>query len=330
MKRILVLMSVTIFLMGVIGFVPAMAKDADYKKVAGLWFTPIDDPWTNACHQALLKAQKELGVQYDYTEKVGPADFERVIREYAERGYGIIFGDAFGAEEGCRRAAKDYPEIAFSFGSAKAPTEPNFAVWDSYTYEAGYLTGMIAGMLTKTNVIGDVGGMAIPEANRLHNAYILGAREVNPNVRIKIAFIGTFFDPPKAKEAAIAQIEAGADIIFSERYGAIDACKMKGVLAFGNMVDQNSLAPDTVITGPVWDMYPTIKQTIMDVWNKRFKARDYKEFCLMKKGGSLLAPYHGFEYKIPQKVKDMVAKRFKEIKEGKFVVPFIDETPKSN
>jgi len=320
---------VTLSLTICLGVLPAIAADVDYKKIAGIWFTPIDDPWTNAVHQGVQKAAQEVGAQYDFTEKVGSADFERVIREYAERGYGIIFGDAFGAEEACRRAAKDYPEIAFSMGSAKGPVEPNFAVWDSYTYQAGYLAGMIAGSMTKTNVIGDVGGMAIPEANRLHNAYILGAKEMNPSVRVKIAFIGTFFDPPKVKEAAIAQIEAGADIIFAERYGGIDAAKAKGVLAIGNMVDQNVLAPETVVTGPVWNFYPTAKATLDDVYAKRFKAVDYKKYNLMPAGGSLLAPYHGFEKKIPQKVKDAVDARYGEIMTGKFMVPFIDDIPKS-
>lgn len=171
---------VTAFCIIVTGLVTASAAEVNYKKVAGIWFTSIDDPWTNAVHQGIQKVTKEVGAQYDFTEKVGSADFERLIREYAERGYGIIFGDAFGAEEGCRRAAKDYPKIAFSIGSAQEPVAPNFAVWDSYTYEAGYLAGMIAGALTKTHIIGDVGGMAIPETNYLHNAFILGAKEVNP------------------------------------------------------------------------------------------------------------------------------------------------------
>jgi basic membrane protein A len=330
MKKLFVLLLVAVFSAVVLATGAAMAADVDYKKVAGIWFTPIDDPWTNAVHQGVQKAATEAGAQYDFTEKVGSADFERVIREYAERGYGIIFGDAFGAEEACRRAAKDYPEIAFSMGSAQGPAAPNLAVWDSYTYEAGYLAGMIAGSLTKTNIIGDVGGMAIPEANRLHNAFILGAKEVNPNVKIKIAFIGTFFDPPKVKEAAIAQIEAGADIIFSERYGGIDAAKQKGVLAIGNMVDQNSLAPDTVVTGPVWNFYLTAKATLDDVYAKKFEAKNYKKYNLMPKGGSQLAPYHGFDNKIPQNVKDLVTKRSQEIMAGNFTVPFIDDTPKSD
>jgi len=78
-------------------------------------------------------------------------------------------------------------------------------------------------------------------------------------VRCKFSFIGSFFDPPKAKEAALAQIEAGADVLYAERFGVIEACKEKGVLAISNMSDQASLGPDTVITGPVWDMWPTIK-----------------------------------------------------------------------
>jgi len=298
-------------------------------KISAVFFTPISDPWTKAVHQALLKAEKTLNVKYDFTENVIPANFERVMREYAERGYDIIFGDAFGSEETARRVAKDYPEIAFCFGSGLGPQEPNFAVFDNWIYESAYLCGMIAGKLTKTGIVGVVSGKAVPEANRNVNAFRMGVKEVNPNAKVKIAYIGTFFDPVKAKEAAMAQIDAGADILYAERYGVISACVERHVLAFGNIVDQNSLAPDTVITGPIWDMWPTVKKVITDVRNNSFKAIDLKEWSMMAKGGTYLAPYHGFEKKLPTEVKEMVKKRMEEIKKGTFVVPLVESTPVS-
>ena len=188
-------------------------------KVAAVFETPIEEPWVNQIHVALLRAKKDLGIQYEWSESVKSADFARVMREYAEKGYQLITGDAFGAERIARRVAVDYPKIAFVFGSGIGPAEPNFGVFDNWIHEPAFLSGMIAGKMTKSNTIGVVAAMPIPEVNRLANAFYAGAKEVNPKVKCKFSFIGSFFDPPKAKEAALAQIEAGVDVIYAERFG---------------------------------------------------------------------------------------------------------------
>ncbi len=299
-------------------------------KVIGIFATPIEEPWDGAIHQALLKAQQELGVDYQWVESVGYSDFERVLREYADKGPNLIMGDAFGNEESVRRVAKDYPNIAFAFGSGGGPADPNFAVFDDWIHEPAYLCGLIAGKLTKTNIIGVVGGYPVPEVNRIVNAFIDGAKEVNPKVRVKVTFIGSWFDPPKAKEAAIAQIEGGADVMFGERYGVIDACKEKGVPVFGNVLDQSELAPEVVVTGPLWDMWPTVKFAIESAKNKNFEAVDLKDWSMMAKGGALLAPYHNWDTKLTQEIKDLVANKHKEIVDGIFRVNVNEGTPKSD
>jgi basic membrane lipoprotein Med (substrate-binding protein (PBP1-ABC) superfamily) len=144
-----------------------------------------------------------------------------------------------------------------------------------------------------------------------------------------VTFIGSFFDPPKAKEAAIAQIDAGVDVIYAERFGVIEAAAERKILAISNMSDQSSLAPDTVITGPVWDMYPTVSQAIKLVKAGVFTAQDYGDFSRMAKGGSYLAPYHNFEDKLPLEVKEMVQRKKDEILEGNFRVDVDEATPVS-
>ncbi len=299
-------------------------------KVAAVFETPIEEPWVNQIHVALLRAKKELGVHYEWSESVKSADFARVMREYAEKGYQVIMGDAFGAERIARRVAVDYPKIAFVFGSGIGPAEPNFGVFDNWIHEPAFLSGMIAGKMTKSNTIGVVSAMPIPEVNRLANAFYAGAKEVNPKVKCKFSFIGSFFDPPKAKEAALAQIEAGVDVIYAERFGVIEAAKEKGVLAISNMSDQSSLGPETVITGPVWDMWPTVSYTINLVKAGVFTAQDFGGFSFMSKGGSYLAPYHKFEAKLPADVKEMVAKRKQEILAGTFRVGIDESIPTSD
>ena len=221
---------------------------ADFK-MAAIFQTAIEEPWDGAIHQAAQKIAKEMGITYEYAEKVGAADFEKVLREYAERGFDLIIGDAFLAgEEPSRRVAKDYPDIAFAFGSEFGPVEPNYSVFDNWIHEPAYLCGVIAGMETKSNILGVVAAIPINEVNRLVNAFKEGALSVNKDVKIKISYIGGWFDPAKAKEAAKSMIESGADMLYAERFGVFEAAKeADGVYAFGNMSDQNELAPNVVI-----------------------------------------------------------------------------------
>jgi basic membrane lipoprotein Med (substrate-binding protein (PBP1-ABC) superfamily) len=304
---------------------PAAAQDK--LKVAAVFETPIEEPWVNQIHVALLRAEKELGIEYDWSESVKSADFARVMREYAEKGYQLIMGDAFGAEQIARRVARDYPKIAFVFGSGLGPADPNFGVFDNWIHEPAYLSGMIAGKMTKSNKIGVVAAMPIPEVNRLSNAFCAGAKEVNKQATCTYSFIGSFFDPPKAKEAALAQLESGVDVIYAERFGVIEAAQEKGALAISNMSDQSSLGPDTVITGPVWDMWPTVKQVVTLVKAGAFTAQDFGGFSFMGKSGSYLAPYGKFEQKLPAEVKDMVKKRQQEILDGNFRVDVNEAVP---
>ncbi|NQU68911.1 MAG: BMP family protein [Rhodospirillales bacterium] len=298
-------------------------------KVAAVFETPIEEPWVNQIHVALLKAQKELGVEYTWSESVKSADFGRIMREYAEKGYDLITGDSFGAESIARRVARDYPKVAFVFGSGIGPAEPNFSVFDNWIHEPAYLSGMIAGKMSKSNIVGVVAAMPIPEVNRLSNAFCAGAKEVNKAVKCKFSFIGSFFDPPKAKEAALAQLEAGVDVIFAERFGVVEAAAEKGAMAISNMSDQSSLGPNTVITGPVWDMWPTIKYAINVVKAGAYTSQDLGSFSYMSKGGSYLAPYHAWDKKLPGDVKDMIAKRTLEIMAGTYRVNVDESIPKS-
>jgi basic membrane lipoprotein Med (substrate-binding protein (PBP1-ABC) superfamily) len=236
-------------------------------------------------------------------------------------------GDAFAAEDVARRVAKEFPDTAFVFGSGQGPAEPNFSVFDNWIHEPAYLSGMIAGKMTKSNIVGTVAAMDIPEVARLTNAFCAGAKEVNPQVKCKVSFIGSFFDPPKAKEAALAQIAAGVDVIYAERFGVIEAAQEKGILAISNMSDQSELAPDTVITGPVWDMWPTVSTAIKQVQAGVYTAQDFGTFSTMAKGGATLAPLGKFETTLPADVKKLVEDRQAAILAGEFRVPVNESTP---
>ncbi len=297
--------------------------------VFGAFATAIEEPWDGVIHTALLNEEEAGRIAYDFVDDIGYAgDMERVLRDVAEeQAPSVIFGDAFGNEEAVRRVAADYPDIAFVFGSGLSPSEPNVSVFDNWIHEPAYLSGLIAGTLSESGVIGVVGGNPVPEVNRIVNAFKVGATEVNPEARVLVTFINSWFDPSAAKEAALAQIDAGADLLFAERFGVIEAAQENGLLAFGNMSDQNSLAPETVITGPVWDMQPTVEYVLDQVESGSYTALDLKDFSMMAKGGASLAPLHGFEASLEPELIALVRQKESDIKSGLFRVPILEEAP---
>jgi basic membrane protein A len=298
--------------------------------VFGAYATAIEEPWDGVIHSALNKAQEAGQITYTYTDDIGYAgDMERILREVAEQNQpDIIFGDAFGNEEAARRVAKDYPEIAFVFGSGGGPAEPNFSVFDNWIHEPAYLSGMLAGGLTQSNVIGVVGGLPVPEVNRIVNAFIAGAESVNPDVDVKTTFINSWFDPAAAKEAALAQIDAGADVLFAERFGVIEAAAENGLYAFGNMSDQTELAPDYVVTSNVWNMDPTVQYIISQVAGGTYTAQDLKDFSMVAKGGASLAPINeGVVGGIPAELVEQVKAKEQEIISGLFRVDIAEAQP---
>jgi len=301
-------------------------------KVAAVYTVPFEQQWVSRIHKAANAAKERGEIEYVASENVSNTDYERVMREYAEAGNQLILGEVFGLEEAARAVAADYPDTAFLMGSSFKPDDkhPNFAVFDNYIQDASYLTGIIAGAMTKSKNIGMVGGFPIPEVNRLMHAFMAGVKETAPDAKFQVAFIGSWFDPPKAKETAFAQIDGGADVMYAERFGVSDAAKEKGVLAIGNVIDTQADYPETVVASALWHFEPTLDKAIAEVKAGTFKAADYGVYSLMKHGGSSLAPLGTFEGKVPAEVMAKVAEKEKAIKDGSFVVEIDDTEPKSS
>ena len=298
-------------------------------KVAAVYTVPFEQQWVGRIHQALQAAQARGEIEYKATENVANADYERVMREYATAGHQLILGEVFGVESAARRVAKDFPKVAFLMGSSQKPQAPNFSVFDNYIQEPAYLSGMVAGGMTRTNRIGMVGGFPIPEVNRLMNAFMAGARETNPKVEFSVSFINSWFDPPKAKEAAFAMIDKGADVMYAERFGVSDAAKEKGKLAIGNVIDTQAQYPDTVVASALWNFGPSADRAIRLVKEGKFAAEDYGVYSTMKHKGAELAPLGTFAKKVPAATVAGVQAKQAEILAGTFVVKVDDTPPKS-
>ncbi len=298
-------------------------------KVAAIYTVPVEQQWVSRIHKALNAAKDRNEIEYVFSEKVANADYERVMRDFAEKGNTFIVGESFAVEAAARKVAKDYPKVSFLMGSSGKAQAPNFAVFDNYIQEPAYLTGMIAGGMTKTNKIGMVGGYPIPEVNRLMHAFMAGAKETNPKVEFMVSFIGSWFDPPKAKEAAFAMIEKGADVMYAERFGVSDAAKERGKLAIGNVIDTQAQYPDTVIVSALWNMEPTIETALKAVKAGKFKAEDYGQYSTMKFKGSEMSKLGTFEAKVPKELAAKVAAKQKDILDGKVKVAVVETEPKA-
>jgi basic membrane protein A and related proteins len=287
-------------------FFPQMARAAGPIKTAAIYTVPVEQQWVSRIHKAANTAKERGDIEYVFSEKVSNTDYERVMREYCEAGHQLIVGEAFAVEDAARAVAKGYPDRAFLIGSSFKPdaaAAPNFAVFDNYIQDASYLSGIAAGALTKAGNIGMVGGYP---------------------------FIGSWFDPPKAKETALAQIDAGADLLYAERFGVSDAAKEKGVLSVGNVIDTQADYPDTVAASALWHFEPTLDAAIAAIKGGSFKADDYGQYSFMKAGGCSLAPLGTFDAKVPAEIKAKIAEKEAAIKAGTFSAVIDDNEPKSS
>jgi basic membrane protein A and related proteins len=323
------ILSARVFLFSAIALALSASAAENRVKVAGVYTAPIEQQWVSRIHKALKDAETRGEIEYAFSESVPTSDIQRVQREYATKGYQLIVGDAFADERGFRRLAKDFPTTKFLLGSSFPPQDNNLSVFDNYIQDCSYLTGLIAGGMAKSNVIGMVGGYAIPEVNRLMQAFMTGARETNPRVKFLVSFIGSWYDPPKAKEAALAQIDAGADVLYAERFGVADAAKERRKLAIGNVVDTQQQYPLTIVTSAVWNFEPTAKRAIAKVRDGSFTAEDYGPYSELRNGGCELAPLGKFEDMVPGDLRAKVKQREEQIRQGTFTVKRSDIAPTS-
>ncbi len=307
---------------------PSLVHAQAKLKVAAIYTVPVEQQWVSRIDKALKAAVARGDIEYVFSENVANADYERVMRQYAEKGNSLIVGESFAVEAAARKVAKDYPKITFLMGSSGKPQEPNFSVFDNFIQEPAYLSGLIAGGMSKSGKIGMVGGFPIPEVNRLMNAFMAGVKETNPKAEFMVSFINSWFDPPKAKEAAFAMIDKGADVMYAERFGVSDAAKERKVLAIGNVINTQAQYPDTVVASALWNMEPTIDAALKAVKAGSFKAEDYGHYSMMKVKGSELSAIGTFDGKVPKAVVDKVRARTGEILAGSFTVKVDDSQPK--
>jgi basic membrane protein A len=289
--------------------------------VFAAYATELAEPWNQVIHTALQDAEKTGRITYAWQDKLAsPEAMTSAINSALVRRPDVVVADGVESLDAIKAVAAANPGIAFLVGTSQPPVAPNVSVFDSNLSEPAYLCGIAAGRLTKSGVVGVVAGKSDIQVHRAINAYAQGVKDANPAARVKVTFIESWYDPPKARQAALDQIAAGADLIWAEREGAIAGCREKGVLAFGNLVDQTAEGPDTVLTGPVWSMAPLIDHVTKLAAAGMVRSENYLDFSSLARGGAVLAPWHGWNGKLPPDVLELVREKQNAIKVGAIAI----------
>jgi len=318
------MLSMDYFVEGVVGEAPAaapeglgqpsdqaMGKEAGMEageeeklKVAFVYVGPVGDlGWSYAHDQGRLALEELPYVETTYSEIVaeGP-DAERVVRDYAQKGYDLIFATSFGYMDSVIAVAEEYPDTLFEHATGYK-TADNVSIYDGRGYEGWYLAGITAGHMTESNILGYVAPYPIPEVVRNMNAFALGARSVNPDAEVHPIWIYSWFNPPAEREAAQALLDIGVDVIARESDSPEPdkLAEEAGVYAVGYNAIAPDVAPNAVLTAPIWDWGVYYKQTAEAAYNGEWETHAY--WGHMSDGILDLAPFGDM---VPQDVQDEV------------------------
>jgi len=203
-------------------------------------------------------------------------EVEKVAADMVDQGCKVIFATSFGYMDYIEKVAKKYPDVKF-FHCSGYKTADNMSTYFGREYQARYLTGIIAGMKSKNGKIGYVAAFSIPEVVRSVNAFTLGARSVNPNAVVKVTWTNTWYDPAKEKEAAVALLDQGVDVLgqYQDTTAAQQAAEERGVACIGSDMDMSAAAPKTNMTSAVWNWGPYYTQAVQSVIDGKFKSESY-------------------------------------------------------
>jgi len=336
MKKALSLVLITVMiaalvLTGCTGSQKAEAPKVDDKKeeikVGFIYVGPIGDGgWTYAHNEGRIYLEEQLNVETIYKESVpeGP-EVEKVMRDMIDQGANVIFATSFGYMDFMEKVSKEYPDVKFLHNSGFKMTE-NMSNYFGRIYQARYLSGIVAGLKTESNEIGYVGAFNIPEVIRGINAFTLGVQSVNPDAVVKVKWTNTWYDPAKEKEAAIALLDEGVDVIaqHQDTAGPQIAAEERGKWSIGYNTDMKDTAPKAYMTAPIWNWGPYYVDQVKAIMDGTWEAESH--WGGMDEGIVKLAPLTA---NAPAEAKELVETAQEEIIAGTqkiFVGPIKDQT----
>ncbi|MCK4546749.1 MAG: BMP family ABC transporter substrate-binding protein [Candidatus Eisenbacteria sp.] len=265
-----------------------------------------DKSFNDLAHAGLMKAAKDLGIRPVYGQPEQMAEDEKYLRDYAEQGFDLIVGVGFLMKTAVEEVAGEFPESRFAIIDCIVE-EPNVASLVFREHEGSFLVGALASMKTRTGKVGFVGGMDSPLIHRFEVGYTEGAKYVNPDTDVFIAYVGShtgaFHDPVRGKSLAISQFDRGAEVVFhaagSSGNGVIDAAAERGLYAIGVDANQNYVAPGSVLTSMIKRVDVAVFRTIEEVVHGRFKG-GLREFGLADDGVGYALDEHNRDVITPE------------------------------
>ena len=301
-------------------------------KVGFVYVGPVGDlGWTYAHDQGRLALEEAIpNVETGYQENVpeNPADAERVIRQFAQDGYDVIFTTSFGYMDPTINVAQDFPDTTFIHISG-FKTADNVGTGFGKIEEPRFVSGQLAGAMTESNQIGYVAAFPIPEVIRGINAFTLGVREANPDATVRVVWTNTWFDPAKERAAAEALLDGGADVIaqHQDTAGPQQAAEDRGVYSVGYNADMAPLAPKAVLTSAIWNWGPYYVDVVESVMNGTWESEQY--WGGWQDGVVDMAPIADF---VPEEIRATIEEEVARFKSGEeniytiFTGPIADQT----
>ena len=310
----------------------AAAPKAEPLKIAFAYVGPVGDGgWTFAHDNGRKALEKELGdkIKTTFVESVPEsADAERVIRDMVGQGNKLIFGTTFGYMEPMLKVAADNKGVKFEHATGYKQAE-NMRTYDSRTYEGAYMAGVIAGKMTKTNVLGVVASVAIPEVIRNINSFTLGAQSSNPKIKTKVIWINKWFSPPEETEAATSLINGGADVLFqnTDSSAVLKTAEAKGKRAFGWDSDMAAYGPKAHLASAVINWGPYYIKATKEALDGSWKGGGASWWGVKEGAIDIVS----IADDVPVETKAKVEEVKKGLKDGSFVIwkgPITDNTGK--
>jgi basic membrane protein A and related proteins len=309
----------------------APAKPAPLK-IAFAYVGPVGDGgWTFAHDNGRKAIEKEFGdkITTSFVENVPEAaDAERVFRDMAGQGTKVIFGTTFGYMEPMLKVAADAKDVKFEHATGYK-TGDNMRTYDSRTYEGAYMAGVIAGAMTKSDTLGVVGSIPIPEVIRNINSFTMGAQSVNPKIKTKVVWVNEWFNPPKETEAATALINGGADVLMqnTDSPAVLKTAQEKGKRAFGWDSDMTAYGPKAHLGSAIINWTPYYTKAVKDALEGKWSTG--KAWWGVKEGA---IDFVSVAADVPADAKDKMEKVKAGLKDGSFVIwkgPIVDNAGKT-
>ncbi|MGB7558640.1 MAG: BMP family protein [Nitrososphaeraceae archaeon] len=288
-----------------------------------------DAGWGAFGYNAAQALNSKYGHEVDFKDDVPIPDIETTLRDYAAGGYDMIIAQGFEWGDPAIKVGKDYPNTKFVVFTGLA-NSTNVASIFPRQQEGAYLLGALAAMMSKTGVIGFIGGERYPSLINVYDGYKQGAKAIDNNIEVLDTYLNDWDSPEKGNEAAMSQINKGADLLLhvadTSGHGVIQAAKEKGVYAFGAVSDQNILAPNTVLSSFVLDVVKAFDQADRMVQVGNFTGQIFTPGLEAGKNASgegivYIAPFHSLENKVPDDIKAKFEQLEQDVLKGKIVVP---------